>query len=259
MPIRYILGSLCKYERFLLEDYAENDSHTEKYLKTCFFRFPPMPKTILVIGATGATGKHFMAHSLEKGFITRAIVRDPSKIPKEHQTNANFQVVKGSFTDAKALEEALHDGKVDYIVVMAGDPKQKTPFMEPFIKSLVPLMKKYNTKRILYQAGAFSCKPGETISFVGSILLNTVALGIGIKDQILDNDKVIEYLASEKDIEWIVVRAGMIVEKPSKGKIVLNASWPAQTGVSFTDLALFNLEAVQDEKLLYTCDFPNYS
>ncbi|KAJ3313698.1 hypothetical protein HDV04_001709 [Boothiomyces sp. JEL0838] len=218
-----------------------------------------MSKTVLVIGATGATGKHFVKHSLEKGFITRVIVRDPSKIPEIDRTNPNLQIVKGSFTESQVLEDALQDGKVSYVVVMAGDPKQKTPFMEPFIKRLVSVMKKYNTKRILYQAGAFSCKPGESISLFGTVLLNTVALGVGIKNQILDNDQVIKYLASEKDIEWIVTRPGMIVEKPSKGKLVLNPKSPAQMGVTFTDLALFNLEAVQDEKLLYTCDFPNYS
>ena len=217
-----------------------------------------MPKVVLVLGATGRTGKHFVKHALEQGFVVRAIVRDPTKLIADDRSNSNFQVVLGSFTDPEIVEKALSDGEVDFVVCMAGDPKEKEKFMIVFVKVLVDAMRKYSVKRFLYQAGAFSPKAGEGISWILWVLRSTVGYAMGLSVHLLDNDAVIEFLAKEADdIEWVVTRPGLIMDRPSQGTVI-RAKYRASP-VTFTDLALFNLTLVQDSEAVHSTDYPKYA
>lgn len=48
---------------------------------------------IVLLGATGDTGKPLLRQTLEKGHIVTAILRDPSKLAVEH---ANLTTIKVS-------------------------------------------------------------------------------------------------------------------------------------------------------------------
>ena len=50
---------------------------------------------IVILGATGDTGKPLLRQTLEKGHIVTAILREPSKLTVEH---ANLTTIKASTT-----------------------------------------------------------------------------------------------------------------------------------------------------------------
>ncbi len=55
--------------------------------------------TILVVGASGATGKHLTEQLLKLGHQVKAVVRSPEKMPKVWQNNDNLKITGASLLD----------------------------------------------------------------------------------------------------------------------------------------------------------------
>src|SRR6266850_6658262 len=59
---------------------------------------------ILIIGATGGTGRELVRQALEQGHQVTALVRKPKKMKIEH---ANLRVVQGNVRDYESVENAM--------------------------------------------------------------------------------------------------------------------------------------------------------
>jgi hypothetical protein len=59
---------------------------------------------ILIIGATGGTGRQLVQQALDQGHQVTAFVRGPSKFHLEH---ANLRIVKGDVLDYASVESAM--------------------------------------------------------------------------------------------------------------------------------------------------------
>ena len=59
---------------------------------------------VLVIGATGGTGRQLVQQALDQGHQVTAFARRPSKLQIEH---ANLRVVKGDVLDYGSVEAAM--------------------------------------------------------------------------------------------------------------------------------------------------------
>ena len=71
--------------------------------------------TYLVLGATGGTGKHFVAQALADGHKVRALARSPGKLTPAN----NLEVRQGSITDSIDTDRLVEG--VDFVVSMLGD------------------------------------------------------------------------------------------------------------------------------------------
>ena len=59
---------------------------------------------VLVIGATGGTGRQLVQQALEQGHQVTAFVRNPAKLAIDH---ANLRIVKGDVLDYASVEAAM--------------------------------------------------------------------------------------------------------------------------------------------------------
>lgn len=209
-------------------------------------------KTLLVFGASGQTGRHFVRLALEQGHRVRALVRTPAKLAIEHE---DLTVLQGSVTDELDLD-ALVEG-VDAVVVMLGDAKaqRETQVNTVFVRALVPAMRRHGVARLLYQAGGLSAAPGQRLPLALRVVRSTVARGyIGQHE---DNEAVMRHLDTDaRDIEWMVHRAGIGSDGPSKGE--LHRSPSAMSIGTFVDCAAYNLRTVMDASAVHTCHPSTY-
>ncbi|KAK5743283.1 hypothetical protein LTR17_002760 [Elasticomyces elasticus] len=214
------------------------------------------PKTFLVLGATGGTGKHFVSLALADGHRVRALARTPSKMPS-HDNNKNLDVRQGSVTDPSLELDDLVAG-VDYVVAMIGDKEaQRTAKINTaFVKRLVPAMRRQGVKRFLYQSGGLTRPYGGSLSPITWIFRYTIARGFD--GQHSDNEAVHGYLATEAmDLEWMIHRAGIIGDGPSKGTLVRSDS-KISIGV-FRDTAAYNYRTIVEDAAVHTCDMSYYA
>jgi hypothetical protein len=123
------------------------------------------------------------------------------------------------------------------------------------MQKLIPAMRRQGVKRFLYQAGGLSKSPNQELSPVLWMIRNTVARGfIGQHE---DDEAVMEYLVeSASDVEWIVHRAGIGSDGPSKG--VLKRSDKNISIATFEDCATYNYRILMDPSAIHTCDLSCY-
>lgn len=208
--------------------------------------------TFLVFGATGGTGKHFIAQALQEGHRVRALVRTPAKLG---DSQSNLEVHQGSITDIPNLDELVRGA--DYVVSMLGDKQAQSvsKINTAFVKQLVPAMRRHGVKRFLYQAGGLS-KPYKgyvpwTIWIFRTFFISS------FRGQHEDNEAVMVYLATEAtDIEWIVHRAGIIGDGPSRG--TLQRSSTSVSIGNFRDCAEYSHRVIRDSAAIHTSDFSHY-
>src|ERR1700682_5927330 len=67
---------------------------------------PPrrQPARVLIIGATGGTGRQLVAQALERGYAVPALVRDPSQLSVAHP---KLTVIPGDVLDAGSVDAAI--------------------------------------------------------------------------------------------------------------------------------------------------------
>ena len=210
------------------------------------------PSTFLVFGATGGTGRHFVSQALEEGHTVRALVRNPQKLAT-YTPKPNLQIHTGSITNIPNLDELVHG--CDCIVTMLGDASAQTvsKVNTAFIKQLIPSMRRNNVTRLLYQAGGLSKPYNASLPPYLWFLRHTVALTYA--GQHADNEAVMEYLGKEaRDIEWIVHRAGIGSDGPSRGVLERSATSSGKYSVAtFRDCAEYNLRVVEEREAVHTC------
>ncbi|MCC8906592.1 NAD(P)-dependent oxidoreductase [Curtobacterium sp. GD1] len=207
---------------------------------------------LLVFGATGQTGQHFTQFALDAGHRVRAVARTPAKLTIQHD---DLEVVPGSVPDDLDLD-ALLDG-VTAVVVMLGDVDAQRDRLvnTPFVRALVPAMRRSGATRLLYQAGGLSAPPGRRLAPVLRLVRATLARAY--RGQHADNEAVMRYLDAEaRDIAWTVHRAGIGSDGPAKGELRRSARWISIA--TFRDCAAYNLRALFDEDAVHTCDGSAY-
>jgi uncharacterized protein len=209
-------------------------------------------KAFLVFGATGRTGQHFTRLALEQGHRVRVSARTPSKLAVRHP---DLDVRQGSLPDVDDLDGLLRG--IDVVVSLLGDAQQQNERKVnlAFVRRLVPAMRRAHVSRFLYQAGGLSKPPGQKLSPLFRVIRSTVARGyIGQHE---DNEAVMEYLVQEAgDLEWMVHRAGIGSNGPSKG--ILERSETAFSIATFEDVAAYNLRTVMDSSAVHTCALSAY-
>ncbi|MFT6571664.1 MAG: hypothetical protein ACJAWY_003390, partial [Sphingomonas echinoides] len=108
----------------------------------------------------------------------------------------------------------------------------------------------------LYQAGGLSRPHGGHLPPLFWAIRHTLARGFLGQHQ--DNEAVMAYLATEaRDIEWIVHRAGIGSDGPSKG--VLERSQTKFSVATHADCAAYNYRTITDASAVHTADLSHYT
>jgi uncharacterized protein len=124
-----------------------------------------------------------------------------------------------------------------------------------FVRNLIPAMPRQGVVRFLYQAGALSAPPGRRLPLAQRIIRNTVARPYIGQHQ--DNEAVMRYLTEyADDIEWVVHRAAIGSNGPSKG--VPQRSNRAISIATLEDCAAYKLRILTYSSAIHTCDQSSY-
>ena len=62
------------------------------------------PSRVLIVGATGGTGRQLVTQALERGYAVTALVRDPSRLRVDHP---QLTVIQGDVLDERSVEAAM--------------------------------------------------------------------------------------------------------------------------------------------------------
>ena len=181
--------------------------------------------TILVLGATGATGLHLTRYLLSRGHVVRAVVRSPDKLGSDIVEHTHLEVTQASILDlsdselksivsgCSAVASCL--GHTMSLRGVYGHPRRLVTDVakriHEVIKSIGPSTP---IKYVLMNTTGNSNRDiDEPISFAQKCVIAALRL---LLPPHVDNEEAADFFRSDigqesKDIEWTVVRPDTLV------------------------------------------------
>ena len=160
------------------------------------------PERILIIGATGRTGRQLVTQALERGFAVTAFARDPSQLEMRHPRLA---IAQGNVLDPASLEAAIpgHDA-----VVSALGHKRYFSLSSTHAEGtrhILAAMQRHKVRRFVCLT---SLGLGDSAGRLG-MPYNLFVIPLLLPIYFLDKARQ-ERLIAKSDVEWIIVRPGSL-------------------------------------------------
>lgn len=177
-------------------------------------------RTVLVVGASGATGSKLVEQLLIKEYEVKVIVRSPEKLPESWKANENLQIISASILELSDTEMSVITSGCNAVASCLGhNLTWKGVYGEPrrlvtdATKRLCDAIKSNNaqspTKFVLMNTtGNRNRDLNETISFAEKCVVGLLRI---VLPPHVDNEKAADYLRTQigqnnKQIEWVIVR-----------------------------------------------------
>lgn len=126
------------------------------------------PSPVLILGATGRTGRHLVTQTLAAGHTVRAFVRDPQRLDLRHE---RLELVVGDVLDADAVAKAVH-GTRAVLSTLGRDGRDVRPLIEG-TRHLIAAMQRSAVARLVCMT---SLGAGSTAAKAGLVLRGMIAL-----------------------------------------------------------------------------------
>jgi len=213
-----------------------SDSQTDNVTTT-------QPK-ILVLGATGGTGRLIVAQALARGYEVTVLVRSPDKA----SGLKGAKLVVGDARDERALREALKGQ--DAVVSALGTPA--SPFREvtalsQMTRTLVNAMKAEHVSRLVSITGIGA---GDSAGH-GGFLFDNVIFPLLLRKVYADKNRQ-EAIVRDSGLDWVLVRPSVLNDKPGGQRVRALTDLSGFHGgtISRADVAAFVLDQVRDDTWL---------
>jgi len=196
---------------------------------------------ILVLGATGGTGRRIVSQALALGHEVTALVRSPEKA----SDLKGARLIAADVRDEKALREALKGQ--DAVVSTLGTPA--SPFREVTLlstatRALVNAMKAEHVPRLVCITGLGA---GDSAGHGGFVFDNLI-FPLLLRKVYADKDRQ-EAIVGDSGLDWVLVRPSILNDKPGRGTIRAFTDMSGFHGgtISREDVASFVLDQLRSD------------
>jgi len=206
--------------------------------------FRTAPPKILVLGATGGTGRLIVSQALARGHDVTALVRSPEKA----RDLEGAKLVAGDARDEAALRKAL-EGR-DAVVSALGTPA--SPFREVTLlstatRALVSAMKVEQVSRLVCITGIGA---GDSAGH-GGFVFDHLIFPLLLRNVYADKNRQ-EAIVRDSGLDWVLVRPSILNDKPSRDTIraLTDLSGFHGGSISRQDVAKFVLDQLRADTWL---------
>ncbi|MBW7970217.1 SDR family oxidoreductase [Bradyrhizobium sp. BR 10289] len=205
----------------------------------------PAPAKILVLGATGGTGRAIVAQALARGNEVTVLVRSREKAAELKGAKA----VVGDARDERVLRQALKGQ--DAVISALGTPA--SPFREVTLLStatlaLVAAMKTENVARLVAITGIGA---GDSRGH-GGFMFDNVIYPLLLRKVYADKDRQ-EAIVRDSGLDWTLVRPSILSNKPGGHAVRALTDLSGFHGgtIARSDVANFVLDQVGNDAWLH--------
>jgi putative NADH-flavin reductase len=203
---------------------------------------------VLIIGATGGTGRQLVQQALDQGHQVTAFVRKPAKLKIEHP---NLRVAQGNVLDYTTVEAAMQGQSA---VLSALGHKRflwPTKILSRGTENIMRAMKRCRVPRLICESslgvGNAVGRLGLPATFFFVPLILPFYLWDRVRQETLIEDNI--------DIDWVLVRPPVLTNGPKRdnyrhGFNVGNYIWPRR--ISRANVPDFMLRQLNDDTYMGT-------
>ncbi|MBM7481146.1 MULTISPECIES: NAD(P)-dependent oxidoreductase [Bradyrhizobium] len=200
---------------------------------------------ILVLGATGATGRLIVNQAVARGYDVTVLVRSAEKA----RDITGAKLIVGDARDETALRAALKGREA--VVSALGTPV--SPFREVTLlstgtRALVSAMKAEQVSRLVCITGMGA---GDSAGH-GGFVADNVIFPLLLKKVYTDKDRQ-EAIVKDSGLDWVLVRPSILNNKPGRGSVRALTDLSGFHGGSIAreDVATFVLDQVRADTWLH--------
>ena len=206
---------------------------------------------VLIIGATGRTGRILLEGAVEQGHQVTALARNPSAVaPREYRP----RVLGGNVLDPEAVEAAVA-GQDAVLSALGTRSTKPTTLFSASTANLVDAMKKHGVRRLVCLTGVGA---GDSKGHVG-FLYDRVFLPLVLRNQYEDKERQEEILR-RSGLEWVIVRPARVTNKRATGEyqVFLSGDSYKATTISRQDVADFMLAQLSEDRYVHKTPVISY-
>ncbi|MBA3820877.1 MAG: SDR family oxidoreductase [Deltaproteobacteria bacterium] len=199
---------------------------------------------LLVLGATGGTGRELVERALAQGHAVRAMVRDVHKLARSDE---RLEVVQGDIMEPASLDRAVAGGDLVISTVGVTKPVKGDTTASVGTANLIRAMEAHGVRRLVC-VSVFGI--GDSIHQAGRLFRWVVLplLANTYEDRIRQ-----EAVVTASQLEWTIVRPTHLVDGAATGKIkVIGAKAKMYDAVRRADVATELLRIAQEPSTVRT-------
>tara|TARA_R110002073_G_scaffold336006_1_gene529836 strand:+ start:62 stop:715 length:654 start_codon:yes stop_codon:yes gene_type:complete len=207
---------------------------------------------ILILGATGRTGKLILEEALNQGYEVNCLVREPKKIKENHK---NLKILKGSPEQISDLESAIKDCKAIISALNISRKsdfpwsKLRTPptFLSSVMKNIISLTDKNGLERIVVCSAWGVAETEKEIPVWFGWFIKNSNIGIAYKDHERQENEL-----RKSKLDWTIVRPTGLTNFKKEKKIIesYNNEPKPKLTISRKNVAKFMVNALKRKELI---------
>src|ERR1700730_13033642 len=205
------------------------------------------PARVLIIGATGGTGRHLGAQALERGYAVTALVRDPSRLSVAHP---KLTVIQGDVLDASSLDAAMRGQEASLSALGHKRYFSPTRILSDGTGNILRAMETQGVPRLVCETALGIGDSAGRMGLYYTLFVIPVILPFYFWDKTRQ-----ERLIAASPLEWVIVRPGAFSNARRRGTYRHGqhiGSFILTVRISRADVADFMLNQVQSDSYLRT-------
>lgn len=196
---------------------------------------------ILVIGATGGSGRHLVTQGLERGHMVTAFVRNA---PKLHVNHPSLRVQTGNVLDYDSVDRAVTGQEA--VLCALGHKRWFYPnhILSKGTENIVRAMKAHGVRRLVCET---SLGVGNSFGRLG-LYYTLFTIPFILPFYYWDKARQ-ESVIRDSGLDWTIVRPGVLNNRPPGGTVRHGhtiGSFIRTVRISRADVARFMLDQITD-------------
>jgi putative NADH-flavin reductase len=203
------------------------------------------PTRVLIVGATGGTGRQLVEQALERGHIVTALARDPSALRIEHP---RLTVARGDVLEYPSVEAAMHGQ--DAVLSALGHKRffYPTRILSEGTRNVLRAMETQGVQRFVCETALGLGDSAGRMGLYYTFFVIPIILPFYFWDKTRQ-----ERLVAASRVNWVIVRPGALTNGAKRGRYrhgqaVGSLLWTVR--ISRADVADFMLNQMTDNTYL---------
>jgi len=197
---------------------------------------------LAIYGATGNTGIELVKQALENGHTVTAFVRDPSRMPIEHDL---LVLMTGDVFDPASVAQAVQEQ--DAVICALGSSElKKTTVRAEGTASIIKAMKEHGVQRLLVVSAMGTGESWNSLSAVNKFFYATL-----LKSSREDHEAQ-EAAVKESSLDWTIIRPSGLTDGPRTGVYEVGENILAKTSkIARADVADLIIKELKQSALIH--------
>ena len=168
------------------------------------------PSRVLIVGATGGTGRQLVTQALERGYEVTALVRDPSRLQVGHP---RLTVIQGDVLDEGSVEAAMRGQ--DAVLSALGHKRwfYPTRILSEGTRNILRAMETHRVPRLVCETSLGIGDSAGRLGLYYTLFIIPVVLPFYFWDKTRQ-----EQVISRSRVEWVIVRPGVLTNGNKRGR-----------------------------------------